>query len=199
MLNRLTNNNMKKTLENLVRAFIGESQARNRYTFYASRARKEGYEQISEIFLITADNERQHAKTIFQHINELKENSDNIKVEAEAPTVLGTTLENLKAAAQGEKQEYSQMYPEFAKTAEEEGLQNIAQRLRSISKAEEHHEQRYKKLIANLENNKVFVKDQEVAWVCRECGYVHYGKEAPEKCPSCDHERSFYQLQCEEY
>ena len=190
---------MKKTLENLTKAFIGESQARNRYTMYASIARKEGFEQISEVFLITADNERQHAKNLFAHINELKENNEAIKVEAEAPTVLGKTLENLKAAAAGENFEYTQMYPEFAKIADEEGYDQIACRLRAIAKAETHHEERYKKLIANLESNKVFRKDEEIEWVCRECGYVHKGTDAPEKCPSCDHQQSFYQAKCEEY
>ena len=126
---------MKKTLENLTKAFIGESQARNRYTFYAKVAKKEGYEQIAEIFLITADNEKEHAKRLFEHIQELKEN-DEIKVEAAAPLVYGNTLENLKAAANGENYEYTQMYPEFAKIAEDEGLDKIAFRLKAIANAE---------------------------------------------------------------
>ena len=190
---------MKKTLENLTKAFIGESQARNRYTFYAKIAKKEGYEQIAEIFLITADNEKDHAKRLFEHIQELKEGADEIKVEAAAPLVYGDTAQNLKAAIAGEHYENTEMYPGFAKTAEEEGLDRIAARLRSISKAEEHHEERYKKLLKEVETGTVFKKDEEVEWVCRECGYVHTGKQPPEKCPSCDHAKSFYQMKCDNY
>lgn len=203
-------NGVKKTLENLTKAFIGESQARNRYTFYAKIAREEGYEQIGEIFQITADNEKEHAKRIFEHIQELlvrrspegeggKQGTDEIKVEAAAPLVYGKTGENLKAAITGEHYEYSEMYPEFAKTAEEEGLDKIAARLKAIAKAEEHHEERYKKLLKEIEAGTVFKKDQEVEWMCRECGYIHKGTTPPEKCPSCDHEKSFYQVKCEEY
>lgn len=194
---------MKKTLENLTKAFIGESQVRNRYSFYAKIAQKEGYEQIAEIFRITADNEKTHAKRIFEHIQEIKEKIgeklDEIKVEAVAPTIYGITIENLKAAISGEHYEYTEMYPEFAKVAEEEGLDNVAKRLRAIAKAEEHHEERYKKLLKEIEAGTVFKKDKEIWWVCRECGYIHFGTEPPEKCPSCDHPRSFYQVKCEEY
>jgi len=194
---------MKKTLENLTKAFIGESQVRNRYSFYAKIAQKEGYEQIAEIFRITADNEKTHAKRIFEHIQEIKEKIgeklDEIKVEAVAPTIYGITIENLKAAISGEHYEYTEMYPEFAKVAEEEGLENVAKRLRAIAKAEEHHEERYKKLLKEIEAGTVFKKDKEIWWVCRECGYIHFGTEPPEKCPSCDHPRSFYQVKCEEY
>jgi len=190
---------MKKTLENLTKAFIGESQARNRYTYYAKVAKKEGFEQIAEIFLQTADNEKAHAKRLFEHIQELKENNEEIKVEAVAPTVYGTTKENLKAAIAGEHYENTEMYPEFAETAEEEGLSDIAVRLKSISKAEEHHENRYIKLLEQVENNTVFKKDEEIQWLCRECGYTAMGTEPPEKCPSCDHPRSYYQVKCEQY
>ena len=190
---------MKKTLENLTKAFIGESQARNRYTFYAKIAKKEGYEQIAEVFLITADNEKEHAKRLFEHIQELKGDLGELAVEALVPVVYGDTVENLKAAIAGEHYENTEMYPGFAKTAEEEGLDKIAMRLRSISKAEEHHEERYKKLLKEVEAGTVFKKDEEVEWVCRECGYVHIGKQPPEKCPSCDHEKSFYQIKCEKY
>jgi len=194
---------MKRTIENLTKAFIGESQARNRYTFYAKVAKKEGFEQIAEIFLITADNEKEHAKRLFEHIQELKEkigeNLDEIKVEAAAPTIYGNTAENLKAAIAGENYEYTQMYPEFADVAEKEGLPHIAARLRAIAKAEEHHEERYKKLLKEVEAGTIFKKEKEVWWVCRECGYLHFGKEPPEKCPSCDHPRSFCQIKCEEY
>ena len=194
---------MKKTIENLAKAFVGESQARNRYTFYAKIAKKEGYEQVAEIFLLTADNEKEHATWIFRLINELKkkgdENLDELKIEALVPTILTTTAENLKAAITGENYEYTKMYPEFTKVAEEEGLNDIAGRLKSIAKAESHHEERYKKILEEVEVGTVFKKDKEVEWVCRECGYVHVGIEPPEKCPSCDHEKSFYQIKCEEY
>lgn len=194
---------MEKTIENLTKAFIGESQARNRYTFYAKIARKEGFEQIGEIFLLTAENEKEHAKRLFEHIQELKRKSkeslDEIKVEAAAPTILGTTTENLKAAIAGENYEHTEMYPEFAEIAEKEGLVEIAKRLRAIAKAEEHHEERYKKLLKEVEEGTVFKKEKEVWWVCRECGYTHFGTEPPEKCLSCDHARSFYQIKCEEY
>ncbi|MHC1564277.1 MAG: rubrerythrin [Candidatus Hecatellaceae archaeon] len=194
---------MGETIKNLVKAFIGESQARNRYTFYAKAAKQEGYEQIAEIFLITAENEKEHASSFFKLINELKKQSggslDEISVEAAAPTVLGTTAENLKAAIAGENYEYTKMYPEFAEVAEKEGYPEIAERLRAIAKAEEHHEERYRKLLKEVEAGTVFKKEKEVWWVCRECGYVHYGKEPPEKCPSCDHPRGYFQIKCEEY
>ena len=194
---------MSKTLENLTKAFMGESQARNRYTFYAKIARKEGFEQIAEIFLVTAENEKEHASWLFKLMQQLKgkskENLDEIEVEAAAPTVFGTTAENLKAAIAGENHEHTQMYPEFAETAQKEGLPEIATRIRFIAKAEEHHEERYKKLLKEVEAGTVFKKTKEVYWVCRECGYVHFGTEPPEKCPSCDHPRSYYQIKCEEY
>jgi len=194
---------MDQTIQNLTKAFIGESQARNRYTFYAKIAKKEGFEQIAEVFLITADNEKEHAKRLFEHIVELKkqlgENADEINVEATAPNVYGTTAENLKAAIAGENFEFTKMYPEFADVAEKEGHVTIAKRMRAIAIAEKHHEERYTKLLKEVEANTVFKKDSEVTWVCRECGYVHNGKEPPEKCPSCDHDRSFFQVRCEEY
>jgi len=194
---------MDKTIKNLVKAFISESQARNRYTFYSKIAKQEGYEQIAEIFLITAENEKEHANNLFKLINELKKKSseklDKIIVEASTPTILGSTAENLKAAIAGENYEHTQMYPEFAKVAEEEGYKEIAERLRAIAKAEEHHEERYQKLLKEVEAGTVFKKEKEVWWVCRECGYIHFGKEPPEKCPSCDHPRSYFQVKCEEY
>ena len=194
---------MEEIIENLAKAFIGESQARNRYTMYAKIAKKEGFEQISEIFLITADNEGEHAKWLFRLINKLKEKSDKewnpIKVEAEAPTTLGTTAENLKAAIAGENYEHTSMYPGFADVAEKEGFPEIAKRLRAISKAEEHHEDRYKKLLAEVEGKTVFKKDKKAQWVCRKCGYVHEGEEPPGKCPSCDHPKEYFELKCECY
>lgn len=194
---------MNKTIENLTKAFIGESQARNRYTFYAKIAKKEGFEQISEIFLITAENEKEHAKWIFRLINNIKkksgENLDEIKVEASAPTTLSDTKENLKSAIAGENYEYTKMYPEFADIAEKEGFPEIATRLRAIAIAEKHHEYRYKKLLAELEGNTVFKKEKKVYWVCRKCGYVHEGEEPPEECPSCSHPKNYFERKCEEY
>lgn len=194
---------MKKTIENLTQAFIGESQARNRYTFYSKIAKKEGFEQIAEIFLLTADNEREHAKRLFEEINKLKEkngeNLEEIKIEVSAPITLGTTLQNLKSAIAGENYEYTKMYPQFAEVAREEGLPEIADRLKAIAVAEQHHGERYKKILKEVEAGTVFKKDKKVWWVCRECGYAHFGEEPPLKCPSCDHERSFYQIKCEEY
>ncbi len=193
---------MKQTLECLAKAFIGESQARNRYTMYSKVAKKEGFEQIAEIFLVTADNEREHAAQIFKLIKELKdkgEKFDELNVEAGVPTTYGTTAENLKAAIAGENWEHVTMYPEFAAIAKKEGLTEIADQLLAIAKAEEHHEERYLKLLKVVEDGSAFKKDKEVYWVCRECGYVHYGKVPPAKCPSCGHERKYYQIKCEEY
>jgi len=194
---------MKETIKNLTKAFIGESQARNRYTFYAKVAQKEGYEQISAVFLDTAEQEKTHAKRLFEHIQELKEKSgenlDKIVVEAEMPIDYGDTINNLKAAIAGENYEHIEMYPGFAETADKEGLSEIAKRLRAIAVAEQHHEERYKKLLKELEAKTVFKKDKEVWWVCRECGYVHFGQTPPQICPSCDHPESYYQVKCEEY
>jgi rubrerythrin len=194
---------MRNTIENLVKAFIGESQARNRYTFYAKTAKKEGFEQIGEIFLVTAENEKEHASNLFELISELKKKSnerlDEIEVEAAAPTVLASTAENLKAAIAGENYEHTKMYPEFADVAEREGFPEIAARLKAIAKAEKHHEERYKKLLREVEAGTFFRKEKDVWWVCRECGYIHFGKEPPEECPSCDHPRGYFQLKCEEY
>lgn len=194
---------MQKTLENLTKAFIGESQARNRYTFYSKIAKKEGYEQIAGIFLETAEQEKVHAKRLFEHIQELKQkiggDLNEIKVETGAPTIYDSTAENLKAAIAGENYEHTLMYPEFAKIADEEGLEKIANRMRAIAKAEQHHEERYKKLLAQVEAGTVFKKEQETTWVCRECGYVHTGNSVPIECPSCDHPQAFYQVKCEEY
>jgi rubrerythrin len=195
---------MKETLKNLCKAFIGEIQARNRYTYYAKVAKKEGYEVIAEIFRITAEQEKVHAKRLFEHIQELKKElpkaeQREIEVDAVTPTTYGDTIENLKAAIAGENYEHTEMYPGFADTAEKEGLKHIAVRLRSIAKAEEHHEERYKKLLEQLENKTLFKKSEKVWWICRECGYAHYGTEPPEKCPSCDHPTAYYQLRCEEY
>jgi rubrerythrin len=194
---------MNQTIQNLTKAFIGESQARNRYTMYSKIAKKEGFEQIAATFEETANQEAEHAKWLFRMIQELKQNSeenlDEIKVEAGAPTTLGSTAENLKAAIAGENYEFTSMYPEFAKTAEEEDLPEIAERLKSIASAEAHHEERYKKILAEIEANSVFEKTEEVEWVCRKCGHVHKGKTPPEGCPSCGHPTAYFQVKCEEY
>jgi rubrerythrin len=193
---------MKKTLENLSKAFIGESQARNRYTLYSKIAKNEGYVQISDIFLITADNEREHAKWLFRMIQNLKKefgDVDAVTVEAEAPLVMTTTPENIKAAIAGEHYENSEMYPGFADVADAEGLDDVAVRLRAIGKAEEHHESRYKKLLDIVESGTVLEKDHEVKWVCTKCGYVHTAAKPPLKCPACDHASKYYEILCEEY
>ncbi|HBI17367.1 MAG: Rubrerythrin [Candidatus Moranbacteria bacterium GW2011_GWF2_34_56] len=195
---------MQKTIENLTKAFIGESQARNRYSMYAKIAKNEGYEQISAIFEETADQEREHAKQLFKMINELKKESgenkyEEIIVEASAPTAYGTTIENLKSAAHGEHYEHETMYPEFSALAKEEGLVKIAARLTSIAKAEAHHEERYLKLLSNIEKDTVFKKEIESEWTCRKCGYTHTGKNAPLRCPACDHPAAYCQIKCEQY
>ncbi|MCD6226932.1 rubrerythrin family protein [Candidatus Micrarchaeota archaeon] len=194
---------MSKTLENLVKAFIGESMARNRYTLFASVARKEGYEQIAEIFLLTADNEFEHAEWHFKNIQELKDKENvtdlEINTDANAPIKLGTTEENLNSAVEGEDYETTTMYPKFADIADEEGYHKIAVRLRAVAKAEEHHRERFKKILEIVKTGTVFKKNEKKYWVCRKCGYVHYGEEPPEKCPSCYHSKNYFQLECEEY
>jgi len=190
---------MNQTIQNLTKAFIGESQARNRYDYYAKVAIKEGYEQIAGIFLETALQEKTHAKRLFEHIQELKGNINEIEVEAAAPVIYKKTIDNLRAAIAGENYEYTDMYPGFAKIAEKEGLPKIAARMRSIAVAEKHHEERYKKLLKVIESKSVFKKKKNISWICRECGYMHSNKEAPKVCPSCDHPQAFYQIKSEEY
>lgn len=194
---------MKETTKNLAKAFVGESQARNRYTLYSKTAKKEGYEQIAEIFLLTADQEKEHASWLFKLINQLKEKNgnglDEIKIDAGVPTVYGTTIENLKAAIAGENYEHTSMYPSFADIADEEGHSDIAERLRAIAIAESHHEERYSKLLQQLEMQTIFKKDESVWWICRECGYVHFGTEPPLECPSCSHPIAYYEVKNEEY
>ncbi|MEM2001902.1 MAG: rubrerythrin family protein [Candidatus Methanomethylicaceae archaeon] len=188
-----------KTFENLIKAYVGESQARNRYTFYASIARKKGYEQISEIFEITAMNEKEHAETFFELAQGLKGDLQEIKIETPAPLVLGDVVDNLKSAIAGEHYENSELYPEFARVAREEGYSEIADRIEAIIEAEKHHEERYRKLLPLVESGKFFKRDEPIVWVCRKCGYVHYGTTPPEKCPSCHHETAYFQRKCEEY
>ncbi|MDK2849963.1 MAG: hypothetical protein PWR32_630 [Candidatus Woesearchaeota archaeon] len=194
---------MNETLKNLVKAFIGESQARNRYTFYAKIAKKEGFEKISQVFLVTAENEKEHAKSLFDLIQALKKKLnvtlDEIEVETSAVIKLGNTVENLKSAIHGEHYETSEMYPHFADVAEKEGFIDIANRLRAIAVAEKHHEERFTHILIELENNTFFKKDKKVYWVCMECGYVYEGEEPPEECPSCKHPKSYFELKCEDY
>jgi len=189
-----------KTIENLATAYVGESLARNRYTCFAKIAKKEGYEKIAEIFLLTAENEREHAKWLYYMLSELMKKEGvggPIKIEVEVPVVLGNTAENLKAAIEGENFENTEMYPEYAKIAEEEGYKDIAERLRAIGVAEKHHEERYKKILENLDS--FYKKDEPVEWVCMKCGYLHVGEEPPEVCPSCSHPRKYFELKCEKY
>lgn len=183
-----------KTEQNLINAFAGESQARNRYTYFAKQAKEEGYEQISEIFKMTADNEKEHAKLFYEYIGNTKGH-----VNAEYPFELGTTEENLANAVSGEKEEWSLLYPNAEKTAREEGFYEIADTFKHVIEAEKHHEQRYLKLLENIKNNTVFSKDKETFWMCRECGYVYKGKSAPKKCPNCHHPQSYFQVLCENY
>jgi rubrerythrin len=194
---------MQKTLENLTKAFIGESQARNRYSFYSKQAKNDGYPQLADIFLETAENERQHAKWLFRMIQDLKlkmgEDPEEIEVDAQAPLTLGETPENLKAAIAGEHYENSEMYPEFSNTAQEEGLDDISKRLISIGKAEEHHERRYKQILQQVEAGTMFKKEKTVEWTCVKCGFTSKGKEPPLKCPACDHPQKYFQIVCEEY
>ncbi len=186
-----------KTAKNLLKAFAGESQARNRYTYFASVARKEGYEQISGIFQETADNEKEHAKIFFEHLEKVDK---LLEISAEYPAgKIGTTKENLLAAADGEKAEWGKIYPEFEKIAKEEGFDNIANSFKQIAEVEERHEKRYRKLLENMKSGKVFKREKAVKWKCRNCGYVHEGKEAPDVCPACKHPRAFYELFVETY
>ncbi len=179
-----------QTEKNLLTAFAGESQARNRYTYFASQAKKEGYVQISDIFTETANQEKEHAKRFFKFLE-----GGEVEIAAAFPAgVIGTTLENLKAAAAGEHYEHTEMYPGFAKVAREEGFNAIAEVLEAISVAEKQHEKRYDDLAANIEAGKVFLKDETVTWRCRNCGYLHEGEEAPELCPACDHPQAHFEL-----
>ena len=181
-----------RTERNLLTAFAGESQARNRYTFFASQAKKEGYEQIAAIFLETADQEKEHAKRLFKFLE-----GGEVEITAAFPAgVIGDTLANLKSAAAGENYEHTAMYPEFARIAEEEGFPQIAAVLRAIARAEQGHEERYLRLMANLEQGKVFRRDEPVVWRCRNCGYLHEGTEPPAVCPSCDHPKAYFEVRC---
>lgn len=180
-----------RTEKNLLIAFAGEAQARNRYTFYASEARKAGYEQISAIFLETADNEKEHAKVFFKHLTQ--GGSGEAEIEAGYPFHLGDTASNLAAAAAGENYEWTTMYQDFAKVAEEEGFAEVATSFREIAKVEEFHESRYRALLAHVKDGTFFNRAKPVKWHCRNCGYVVEGDKAPELCPSCHHPQAYYE------
>ncbi len=173
-----------KTEKNLLEAFAGESQARNKYTFYASKAKKEGYEQIAEIFSLTAANEKEHAELWFKALH---------------GGAVPTTTENLKDAAGGENYEWTDMYARMAKEAREEGFDEIADQMEGVGAIEKHHEERYLALLANIENGRVFDREEETVWICRNCGHVHKGKSAPSVCPVCAHARAYFELLSENY
>ncbi len=179
-----------QTEKHLLMAFAGESQARNRYTFFSSQAKKEGFEQIAAIFLETADNEKEHAKRFFKFLE-----GGELQISASFPAgVVGSTKENLKAAADGELEEHSKIYPQFAEIAKQEGFPEIAQVFRAIATVEKHHEERYRKLLKQVEEGTVFKKEKVVRWKCRNCGYIHTGKTPPEKCPGCEHPQAFFEM-----
>ncbi len=184
-----------QTEKNLLKSFAGESQARNRYTFFASKAKKEGYEQIAGIFIETAENEKEHAEVFFKYLE-----GGDVEITAEYPAgKIGKTAENLLAAAEGEKMEWGTLYPEFEKIAKEEGFEKVAESFKEIAEVEEQHEKRYRKLLENVKKGIVFKRDKEVDWKCRNCGYVHHGKEAPVTCLACKHPQSYYELLSENY
>ncbi len=184
-----------RTEKNLLAAFAGESQARNRYTYFASVAKKEGLEQISAIFLETADNEKEHAKVFFKHLR-----GGNVEITAMYPAgVIGNTKDNLLAAAEGEKLEWGTLYPGFAKTAEEEGFPEVAESFTEIGEVEQFHEQRYRELLKLVNAETFFKRNKTVKWHCRNCGYIHEGTEAPKECPACKHPQSYYELLAENW
>jgi len=184
-----------RTEKNLLAAFAGESQARNRYTFFASIAKKESYEQIAAIFQETADNEKEHAELFFKHLR-----GGMAEITAAYPAgIIASTAENLKAAADGEKYEWTLLYPNFGEVAEQEGFSAIAQTFNEVAKVEAYHERRYLKLLENVKQDKVYKKDAPMKWKCRNCGFVVEGAEAPAVCPVCKHPRSYYEVWCENY
>jgi rubrerythrin len=184
-----------ETEKNLLASFAGESQARNRYTYFASVAKKAGYEQIAAIFQETADNEKEHAKRFFKLLE-----GGEVEIQASYPAgVIGDTAQNLEAAAEGELLEWSTLYKNAAEVARQEGFEKVAIQFEEIAKVEKQHEARYRKLLENLRSDKVFKKDKKVTWQCRNCGYILEGEEAPEKCPACEHPQAYFQLKAENY
>jgi len=179
-----------RTEKNLLKAFAGESQAKNRYTFFAKVAKKEGYEQIAALFEETALNEEQHAKTFFKYL----ESGEAVEITAMYPAgIIGCTVDNLTAAAAGENEEWTELYPEFADIAEEEGFSDVARTFRNIAKVEKEHEARYLKLAENIKTDHVFEKEETIRWKCRKCGHVHEGKAAPNTCPTCQHPQGYFE------
>ncbi|MBU5484994.1 rubrerythrin family protein [Clostridium sp. MSJ-11] len=187
-----------KTAENLMKSFAGESQARTRYTYYASQAKKEGYVQISNIFLETAENEKEHAKRFFKFLNADLQ-GEVVDIEASYPVGLGSTVQNLEYAANGENEEWTELYPEFADIADEEGFPSIATVFRKIAEVELRHENRFRKLLENIKTEMVFKKDEVSLWKCNNCGYIYEGKEAPDLCPACAHPQSYFEVFVETY
>lgn len=184
-----------ETEKNLLKSFAGESQARNRYTMFASEAKKAGFEQIAAIFLETADQEKEHAKKFFKHLE-----GGMVEITATFPAgIVGTTAENLRAAAEGENEEWTELYPHFADVADAEGFANIAATFRKIATVEAHHEKRYRKLLERVEKNQVFAREEETTWECRNCGYLHTGKEAPAACPACAHVKAYFEEEKQNY
>ncbi|AKN31336.1 rubrerythrin [Clostridium carboxidivorans P7] len=189
-----------KTAENLLKSFAGESQARNRYTYYASIAKKEGYVQMGEIFTETADNEKEHAKRFFKFLADSNLNGEAVVInDAGYPVFLGDTKGNLLAAAAGENEEWTTLYPHFANVAEDEGFSDIAFVYRNIAEVEKRHEARYRKLAKNIEDGIVFEKNKTVLWKCSNCGYIHEGTSAPEFCPACAHPKAYFEMFTENY
>ena len=188
-MEKLTKYAGTQTEKNLLISFAGESQARSRYKFFASKARKEGYEQIAAVFEETAEQEKEHAKKFFKYLE-----GGMVEITASYPAgIISTTAENLKAAADGENEEWADLYPEFAQIAQEEGFPQIANTFRQIAKVEAEHEARYRKLLERVETGKVFERDEEIEWQCRNCGYVLKGKKAPMKCPACEHPQAYFE------
>jgi rubrerythrin len=187
--------NGSQTEKNLLAAFAGESQARNRYTFFASAAKKEGYEQIGAIFEETAGNEKEHAELFFKHLK-----GGMVEITASYPAgIIGSTVDNLKAGAAGEKMEWGTLYPNFADVAEKEGFKDVALTFRMVAKVEAYHERRYNKLVESVESGKVFKKDAPIKWKCRNCGLVIEGTTAPDKCPTCNHPKAYFEMWTENY
>jgi len=184
-----------RTEQNLLKSFAGESQARNRYTFFASKAKKDGFEQIAAFFEETAAQEKEHAKLFFKFLE-----GGMVEITATFPAgVIGSTAENLLAAAEGENEEWELLYPEFARVAEEEGFPKIAEAFKLVATVEERHEARYRKLLQNIENDEVFNRPENETWACRNCGYLHHGENAPDMCPCCNHPKAYFELQASNF
>ena len=184
-----------KTEQNLLKSFAGESQARNRYTFFASKAKKDGFEQIAAFFEETAAQEKEHAKLFFKFLE-----GGMVEITATFPSgIIGTTAENLLASAEGENEEWNSLYPEFARIAEQEGFLKISEAFKLVATVEKRHEERYRILLKNIENNSVFKRSENMEWACRNCGYINIGDKSPELCPCCNHPQSYFELKADNY